>query len=199
VIFMEMPRLNIRMTPTQIGMRNNTQAKLEMTTTKAELHSEYKPPTGNGWTQPKISIDSYESRHTYGYVNHEDYARERGQEGIQIMRANMQKNNADAQAMIKNGAKKGHNEIVEQEKQRIASQNAPPQGMNVVFPPPPTTELVEPSRIKGEIDPGSYKTTVTPAEPFAHGHFTPANVEPYIKQKGDIRQWITYGEYDRLA
>ena len=196
---MEIPRLNIRQTLPVIGVRNE-QSKMETPPgKKAELHSEYEPPTGNGWTQARISIDSYESRKTYGYLNNADYAKKREQDGIEGMRANMRKSNADAQAMVTKAAKKGHNEIAAQAKQLIASECAPPKGMNPAFPPPPTTTVERKSEIKGEIDPGSYKTTITPAEPYAHCRFTPAKAQTYIKQEGNIDRWITYGEYDRLA
>lgn len=196
---MEIPRLNIRATLPQIGIRSS-QSQMETPRGKgAELHTEYKAPTGNGWSQVKISIDSYPSRQAYGYLNNEDYARQRGQEGIEGLRANMQKINADAQAMLKQGAKKGHNEIAAQAKQLIASECSPPKGMNIGLIPNPVTTVEQPSEIKGEIDPGSYKTKVNPAEPYAHCKFTPAQAETYIKQEGNIDRWITYGEYDRLA
>ena len=196
---MELPRLNIRATFPQIGIRNE-QSRMETPRGKgAELHSEYKPPTGNGWTQAKINIDSYPSRQAYGYLKNGDYARQRAQEGVQGMRANMQKSNADAQAMVTRAAKKGHNEIAAQAKQLIASQCSPPKGMNPKFIPNPVTTVERKSEIKGEIDPGSYKTTVDPAESYAHCRFTPAQAETYMKQEGNIDRWITYGEYDRLA
>lgn len=194
---MDIARLNMRITFPQIGVRH-TEAKLEMQPAyKGEIHSKYTPPKGYGWTQPRIEIDSYPSRHTYGYSNHEDYARERGQEGLQKMRENMRKNNADAQAMVKNGAKKGHNEIAAQEKQRQKAQSAPPQGTDFFIPPSPTITLAEKSENSGEIDPGSYENTITPAASIVHGQFTPAQVETYMKQEGNIDRWITYGEYDK--
>lgn len=195
---MEIARLNMRITFPQIGVRH-TEAKLEMQPAyKGELHSDYKAPTGNGWSQPSVSIDSYPSRRAYGYSNNEDYARERGQAGIQGLRANMQKSNADAQAMVKSGAKKGHNEIVAQAKQLIASQTTPAKGVEMIIPPAPTIQVTE-SEIKGQIDPGHYETKAKPADFVVRGHFTPANVETYMKQEGKIDRWITYGEYDRRA
>ena len=195
---MEMPRLNIKQVLPQIGIRSS-QCKMEMTTTQAEVHSKYTPPKGVGWSQPKSETNPYESRKAYGARNNKDYAAERAQEGISKMRQGMSKRNADAQDMIKRGAKKGTNLPAEHAKSDMMAKFHPSKGLEMIIPPPPTFQVTQKSETTGEMDPGSYKTTITPADAFAHGKFTPAQAETYIKQEGSIDRWITYGEYDRRA
>ena len=194
---MEMPRLNIRQTLPQIGVRQ-TQCKMEMTTTKAEVHTTYQPPKSVGWTQPKTETNSYESRKVLGARNNEDYAAERAQEGVAKLRENISKHNSDAQAIITRGARKGSKIMAELAKNIIASECQPPAGVEMIIPPNPTIESQR-SETSGKMDPGSYDISVKPAEPFAHGKFTPAHAETYMKQEGSIDRWITYGEYDRLV
>ena len=87
---MEIARLNIRQTLPRIGIRTQ-KAQLEMHTSKAELHGDYQAPRSNmGATQPTIEMDSYPSRHSYGYTNNGDFAKEYGQKGLQDLRQGRQ-------------------------------------------------------------------------------------------------------------
>ena len=65
-----------------IGMHTQL-GKLEAHSTPARLSTENRQARSNeGCTQATIDIDSYPSRHSYGYTNHDDFAKEHGQEGF---------------------------------------------------------------------------------------------------------------------
>ena len=81
---MPMLYLNVRHTLPMIGMRvqRNT---LDSSINQPRYEQETQTARSNrGVTQPKLTINSYPSRHSYGYTNNTDFAREnyeRGAEG----------------------------------------------------------------------------------------------------------------------
>lgn len=195
---MEIARLNIRQTLPRIGIRTQ-RAQLEMHTSKAELHGDYQAPRSNmGATQPTIEMDSYPSRHSYGYTNNEDFAREYGQKGLQDLRQGMAHRNAMAQAMVNNGARPGRNVVVEQVKQEISSRISKQRYMDVQSIPDPKVHIT-PGKVTGTPDPGHYTTRIDAPKDRARGEFTPGKAETYLQQEGDIRRWVTWGKYDTYA
>lgn len=195
---MEIPRLNIRQTLPRIGIRTKL-STLETHNTRAELHGDYQAPRSNmGWTQSTLEVNTYPSRHAYGYTNHEDFAREKGQEGIQKMREGMSRRNSLAQTFITNGAKKGSNVVAEHAKQEISAQISRQLYMDVQAIPDPEMHIT-PGRVTGQPDPGHYTTEAEGVETMAKSDFNRGSVEIYLQQKGDIRRWLTWGKYDTYA
>jgi len=194
---MEIARLNIRQTLPRIGIRSQL-AKLESHATQPRISGEYQAPRSNmGVTQPQISMDSYSSRHSYGYTNHEDFAREKGQEGVQKMREEMARNNSQGMDVVNNGAKKGHRVFIEQAKRQISEQINKQRYMEIAPIPDPSVNIT-PGRVEGTPDPGHQNTRID-TDAFAQVEYTPGYVETYLAQKGDIQRWVTWGKYDIYA
>ena len=83
---MPMRYLNIRSTLPIIGMRIQYNS-LESGIHQPRYEQETQQARSNrGVTQPKLSIDSYPSRHSYGYTNHTDFARENLERGMSEVR-----------------------------------------------------------------------------------------------------------------
>ena len=113
------------------------------------------------------------------------------------MREEMAKNNAQGMDVVNNGAKKGHRVFIEQAKQQISEEINKQRFMDIATIPDPTT-TVTPGRVVGTPDPGHYRTRID-TDAFADVKYNPGYVETYLAQKGDIRRWITWGEYDIYA
>lgn len=194
---MDIARLNIRQTMPRIGIRTQL-SKLETHYVKAELHGDYQAPRSNaGMEQPKLEIDSYPSRHAYGYTNHTDFAREYGQKGPQEMRQGMSHRNALGQDMVNNAARPGRNVIAEQAKQELSARISKQRYIDVQAIPDPQMHIT-PVQATGTPDPGHYTTSIE-TENMAKSDFTRGQVEIYLRQKGDLRQWVTWGKYDTYA
>ena len=83
---MPMRYLNIRSTLPVIGMRIQYNS-LESGIRQPRYEQETQQARSNrGVTQPKLTIDSYPSRHSYGYTNHTDFARENLERGMSEVR-----------------------------------------------------------------------------------------------------------------
>ncbi len=194
---MDMIRLNIRQTMPRIGIRTQL-SKLETRYVKPEAHGDYKAPRSNmGVEQPHLEVNSYPSRHVYGYTNHTDFAREYGQKGLQEMRKGMSHRNAMGQQMVNNGARPGRNVIAEQAKSELASRISRQRYIEAQAIPDPEMHIT-PGKVVGTPDPGHYTTEID-TESMAKSDFQRGKVEIYMKQKGDIRQWVTWGKYDTYA
>ncbi len=190
--------MNIRQTLPRIGIRTKL-STLETHVERAELHGDYQAPRSNmGLVQSEIEINSYSSRHAYGHTNNEDFAREKGQEGIQKLREGMARKNALAQTFLRDGAKKGSNVVAEHAKQEISAQISRQRYMEVQAIPDPEVHGT-PAQVTGQPDPGHYTTSVDPPPPMAQSDFNRGSVEIYLQQKGDIQRWLTWGKYDTYA
>ena len=192
-----MLRLNIRQTFTQIGIR--TQPSTLSTHYKPpEAHTEYVAPRSNmGTTQPKLDINSYPSRHSYGHSTCDDLTKAAGQRGLQDLQAAIKRHNHEGLAMANSGAKRGHDEIAAQAKQHIAQEISKRRIIVAQHIPNPEIHYT-PGQLVGTPDPGKYDWTVD-ADYKADVNFTPAKAETYIAQQGSVRQWVTEGKYDIYA
>ena len=192
-----MLRLNIRQTFTQIGIRTQP-STLSTRYIKPEAHTEYVAPRSNkGTTQPKLDINSYPSRHSYGHSTCDDLTRAAGQRGFQDLAAAIKRHNHEGIAMANNGAKKGHDEVATQAKQHL-SQEIHKQRIIVAQRIPNPEIHYTPGQLVGTPDPGKYDWTVD-TDYKADVNYTPGKAETYIAQQGGVRQWTTEGKYDIYA
>ena len=192
-----MLRLNIRQTFTQIGIRTQP-STLSTRYIKPEAHTEYVAPRSNkGTTQPKLDINSYPSRHSYGHSTNDDLTRAAGQRGLQDLQTAIKKHNHDGLAMANSGAKKGHDEIAAQAKQHLAQFAAKRRYLEARFIPNPEIHYT-PSQVVGTPDEGKYDWTVQ-TQAKADVQYNPGKAETYIAQQGGVRQWTTEGKYDIYA
>ena len=192
-----MLRLNIRQSITQIGMRTQL-STLSPRMIKPEAHTEYVAPRSNkGTTQGELQIDSYPSRHSYGFTNHEDFAKQYGQQGKSDLTAAIKRHNSEAWAMINNGARPGTNQVKQQALGRLDAEINKKRYIVAQAIPDPQISYT-PSQVVGETDPGKYDWSVQ-TDYKADVQFNRGSVETYIRQKGEVRQWVTEDRYDIYA
>ena len=176
-----MLRLNMRTTQPMIGMHTQL-GKLEAHSTPAKLHSENRQARSNAhWTQPTVEINQYPSRHSYGFTNHTDFAKEHGQQGFSDLQKTTSRWTSEAWDNIENGGKKGKKPVEQRYDSNLQQE--------IHF---------HPVEAKGDVDPGDVTVKID-TEAFATTHFTPGKVETYLKQKPDLKQWVTEGKYDIYA
>ncbi len=191
-----MLRLNIRHQLPQTAQRMQ-RSQLDIQTQAAELHTDYKAPRSNqGATQPTIEIDSYPSRHSYGYTNHTDFAREHGQEGLSGVRSGTSSHTQRAWSIIENGAKRG-NDIPGYYKNKAVQELRKQYRIEAQAIPDPKVHIT-PGEVVGEPDPG-YNQMNIQTHPDAEIRYTPSKAETYVKDQGFLRQWTTEDRYDIYA
>ena len=194
-----MLRLNIRMTQPMIGIHTQL-GQLEAHSTPARLSTENRQARSNkGWTQCRVDIDSYPSRHSYGYDSHDYFAKEHGQQGLSDVQQATSGHTAEAWQIIDNAARPGTNMIHQHYASQITDFINKGKNRHIVAAHiPAPTITVHQSELTGTIDPGDVTEHVD-TDAFAQTHFTPGQVETYLKQKGSVHQWVTEDRYDIYA
>lgn len=190
--------LNIRHELPRIGIRQQQAATERAPFRPAEMHRNYKAPLADvAATQVTIDIDTYESRKTYGFLNHADFARKYGGEGSADIAANTSAKTQSAWAFVMSGGQSGHDEIVAQAKSELRSQTVKWPTWQATLPPAAKI-TVHPSEIVGQVDPGSDKMDIQTTA-WADVKNRPGHAETYMATKGFVRQWTTVGHYDIYA
>lgn len=191
--------LNIRFTQPQISVHTQL-SKLEAHSTPARLSTENRQARSNqGTTLMSIDIDTYPSRHSYGFTNHDDFARQYGQQGFSDLASSTSGHTGDAWNIINNAAKPGSKTLEGMAKSEISEFINKGKNRHIVaelIPDPTIT--VHPSEVKGTPDRGDVTVDID-TDAFAQTHFTRGQVETYLQQKPDVRQWVTEGRYDLYA
>ncbi len=194
---MEIPRLNIRHTLPQIGI-NMHLGKLETTPIQPVYHGSFKQARCNqGVTLSKLEIDSYPSRKAYGHLSDDDFAKKYGQQGFEDLKKTTSAHTQQAWDNIDNAAKPGSGRPMNIYDQKLAEEINKQQYMATQIIPDPIIHFT-PCQVKGDMDLAK-ETTDIEVQPKAESHFTPGQVETYLKQKGDIQRWVSQGEYDIYA
>ena len=194
-----MLRLNIRFTQPMLSIHTQL-GRLETHSTPAVLTSENRMPRSNaGWTQPKIDIDAYESEKAYGHLNPADFAAKYGQQGFSDLQQATRSATGRAWNNIDNAARPGTDLIQQFYEGKVMKTASEAKNRHIVaelIPPPKIT--VTPGHVMGEPDLGDL-TQHAQSDPFATSHFTPGQVDAYLQQKGNVRQWVTEDHYDIYA
>lgn len=194
---MPMLYLNTRHTLPVIGLRVQhntvdtpiTQPRYEQETQQARA--------GRGFTQPKITIDSYPSRHSYGYTNNTDFARENLERGMTEVQKGTSKHTQMAWALAEDGPKAGRQVGIEFAK-RDMEQRVTRQRTLVAAAIPDPVIQVDPGHTHGAPTPA--KTTPRwHTEGMARVSYNRGSIETYLQQKGDIHSWTSEGKYDIYA
>ena len=191
--------LNIRFTQPQISVHTEL-SKLEAHSTPARLSTENRQARSNqGTTQMTIDIDQYPSRHSYGYTNHADFAKQYGQQGFSDLAGTTSGHTQKAWQLIEGAAKPGAKMLQSFAKGEITDfinkgKNRP--SVAELIPDPQFT--VHPSEVKGTPDQGDVTVNID-TDAFAKTHFTRGQVQTYLQQKPDVHQWVTEGHYDLYA
>ena len=194
---MPMRYLNIRSTLPIIGMRIQYNS-LESGIHQPRYEQETQQARSNrGVTQPKLSIDSYPSRHSYGYTNHTDFARENLERGMSEVRKGTSKHTQMAWALAEDGPKPGRQVGIEFAKRDM--ENRMTQQRQLVAAAIPDPEIhFEVGRAVGEPTVG-HTTPHWHTESRPHLHYNRGSVETYLQQKGNIERWVSEGKYDVRA
>ena len=194
---MPMLYLNTRHTLPMIGLRVQ-QSTLDSSIIQPRYEQETQQArAGRGFTQPKISIDSYPSRHSYGYTNHTDFARENLQRGMSEVQKGTSKHTQMAWALAEDGPKAGRQVGIEFAKRDMETRVTRQRTLVAAHIPAPEIH----------VDPGETHGAPTPAKTTPHWHtegmarlsFNRGSVETYLQQKGDIHSWVSEGKYDIYA
>ena len=192
-----MLRLNIRQRLPQIDFRMQ-RSQLDTHVEPAKLHTDYHAARSNmGTTAPRMEIDTYPSRHSYGFTNHTDFAKQYGQQGLSDVRANTSHWTQEAWTTIDNAAKRGQNTIRASYDNRRAQEVKQQRYMEAQAIPDPMVRIT-PMQVVGNPDVGDVTTDIQ-AQHDADIRYQPAKAETYIKDQGFLRQWTTEGKYDIYA
>jgi len=192
-----MLRLNMRTTQPLIGMHTQL-GKLEAHSTPAKLHTENRQARSNAhWTQPSVEINQYPSRHSYGFTNHTDFAKEHGQQGFSDLKKTTSRWTSEAWDNIENGGKTGRQPVKQRYDSKLQQEISKQRHIVTELIPDPEIHF-HPVEARGEMDPGDVTVKID-TEAFAQTHFTPGKVETYLKQKPDVKRWVTEGKYDIYA
>ena len=153
--------------------------------------------SNRGFTQPKIMIDSYPSRHSYGYTNNTDFARENMQRGYSEVKKGTSKHTQMAWALAEDGPKAGRQVGIEFARNDLNSRVTRLRTLVAAAIPDPEIH----------VDPGEMHGTPTPAKTIPHWHtegqarirYNRGSIETYLQDKGDIHSWVSEGKYDIYA
>ena len=192
-----MLRLNIRHRLPQIDFRMQ-RSQLDTHVEPAKLSTDYHAARSNmGTTAPQIEINTYPSRHSYGFTNHTDFAAQYGQQGFSDVRSNTSKWTQEAWNTIDNAAKRGQNTINAFYDNRLAQEVKKERHIEARAIPDPQVHIT-PMRVEGNPDVGDVTTDIQ-AKHDAEINYQPAKAETYIKDQGFLRQWTTEDRYDIYA
>lgn len=191
-----MKYLNIEHTLPQIGLETKL-AHLESHSIPAELHTKYEPPVADVQPVPyKIDIDSYPSRHAYGFRSNADFAKENQENAEQSLKETTSRHTQNAWDMIDNGAKPSkRGRLVEQEENNIKAEIERQRYIEIRPIPKPTITVTR-TDVQGEIRVGKNEVTIDTAKK-ADVKFVPGKFDVYLQKQGSIRMWTTEGSYDK--
>ena len=194
---MPMLYLNVRHTLPMIGMRvqRNT---LDSSINQPRYEQETQTARSNrGVTQPKLTINSYPSRHSYGYTNNTDFARENYERGMSEVQKGTSKHTQMAWALAEDGSKQGRQVGIEFAKRDMENRVTRQRQLVAAAIPDPEIHF-DVGQAVGE--PTIGRTTPRwNTEGQARVQFNRGSIETYLQQKGDIHRWVSEGKYDIYA
>ena len=151
-------------------------------------------------TLATIDIDTYPSRHAYGFSTMDDVCREAAQKGQSDIAQATSRHTQEAMANIESVGKRGAaaRAVAAYTNQFWSSVSRSRRIEAQAIPDPIIT--VNPSRVEGEPDTGKYEYSIdTHAGVPSSTEFNKGSFELYTRDKGYIRRWISVGGYDTNA
>ena len=129
-----------------------------------------------------------------------NFAKEHGQEGFASLKKTTSRHTEDAWQIINNAARPNANELhniaYNEQVGTFISNGKNRHIVTELIPDPKIT--VHQSELRGTPDPGDVTVHID-TDAFAQTHFTPGQVQTYVKQKANVNQWVTEGRYDIYA
>lgn len=189
--------LNTRQTMTRLATRSEL-STLSSRIQQPKPHGDYRAARSNmGITQLTIEVDTYPSRHAYGFSTMGDFTKQYGDQGKSDIREATSGHTQAAWGLIDNAAKRNHDEIAKQADSKLAKEVGKQRYLVAQAIPDPII-TVHPSELRGEPDPGHQAISIETAG-RADVTYNPGKFEIYVQQKGSIRRWVTEGHYDIYA
>ena len=189
--------LNVRHTLPMIGIQSQKNT-LDSGIQQPQYDQETQTARSNrGSTQPKLFIDSYPSRHSYGYTSDSDFARENMERGFERVQEGTSKHTQMAWSLAEDGPKPGRQVAIEQiysEMMSIADQNR--QFVAQAIPDP---------EVHFDVGEAGGEPTIGHTTPHwnvtsrARIEYHRGSIETYLQRKGEIHAWVSEGKYDILA
>lgn len=167
---------------------------------EAELHTHYRAPRANVAPKGlKLEINTYPSRHSYGFTTMSDFCREHRDKALQDIVETTSKHTQAAWDVIENGAKpKKHVGAFfpSRAKQDLRAEVMKQRYISVQAIPDPEVHIT-PYHVAGDIDPGECSVDITTApDGRAAFEFNKGNFEIYTDRAGSFRMWVSEGKYD---
>lgn len=163
---------------------------MDMQSAPPEMSRDYQAPRAGIWPDyVKVDIDQYPCRKAYGYRTNWDSLHEFGSKGLQGVQEGIARRAREGTELLKNAAK--YNVFAEQARRKITENKSRIIEFQLIPEPDITVDVPE---MRGEIDVGRDKMKIS--APSLELSYTPAKVETYIKQKNNLRMWVTEGKYD---
>ena len=186
--------LNVRHTLPMIGIQSQKNT-LDSGIQQPQYDQETQTARSNrGSTQPKLFIDSYPSRHSYGCTSDSDFARENMERGFEGVQEGTSKHTQMAWSLAEDGPKPGRQVAIEQiysEMMSIADQNR--QFVAQAIPDP---------EVHFDVGEAGGEPTIGHTTPHwnvtsrARIEYHRGSIETYLQRKGEIRAWVSEGKYD---
>ena len=194
---MAMLYLNVHHVLPQIGI-NSKKSTLSTSIEQPKPHGDYRAARSNmGTTQVTIDVNSYPSRHAYGFTTMADFTRDRGQKGYSDLASTTSKWTQQAWSNITKAARRGHDEIAAQYDSALASRVNRQRHIEAQAIPDPEI-TVHQSELRGTPDTGNTKIQIE-TESKANVKYNRGNISIYLKNPGTIERWVSEGHYDTYA
>lgn len=191
--------LNVSSSLPKIATRSQM-SKLGAHVKEAELHTHYRAPRADVAPKGlKLDINTYPSRHAYGFTTMDDFCRENRDKALSDIVETTSKHTQAAWDVIENGAKPRKNVgsfFQTRAKQDLKAEVMKQRYIEVQGIPDPEIH-VTPYHVAGDIDPGEYSVDITtPPDGKAAFEFQKGSFEMYTKEAGSFRMWVSEGRYD---
>ena len=194
---MPMLYLNVRHTLPMIGIQAQKNT-LDSSINQPRYEQETQTARSNrGVTQPKLTINTYPSRHSYGYTNNTDFARENYERGMSEVQKGTSKHTQMAWALAEDGPKQGRQVGIEFAKRDMENRVTRQRQLVAAAIPDPEIHF-DVGQAVGEPTIGR-TTPHWNTEGQARVQFNRGSIETYLQQKGDIHRWVSEGKYDIYA
>lgn len=189
--------LNIRHTLPRVGI-DMAASTLSSRILKPTVDSAYHAARSNtGMGRITMDVNTYPSRYAYGARTMDDFTREYGQQGLSDVRSTTSRHTQAAWAMIDRGARRGHDEIAGQAKQRLSAEIAKRRYLEVRAIPDPEVRI-HPADEPMDVDPIRWDYKINTAAradvTYNEGHF-----DLFLEDRGSIHRWVSEGRYDIYA
>jgi hypothetical protein len=183
--------LNIRSQQPQIGIETQ-RGKLDMTAPQAKLNIDNATVKVDMHTVPaKLEIDQYPSRASYGVISITDSISQQYQKAKQQAQEGIARRVQEGNQFLSSNA--SH---VIASRVRSSLSKMPEMKVGLCQVTPPTIKYM-PGKV--EVEPKLKKVSLKVDSQPVDVNYTPADVKVYLKQKAEVKMWVSEDQYDIYA